>query len=133
VGNGYRVSAGLHRSGDGQIAQQIQLASGSHRDQWLALLAKHGVGYPKALHVIEVPGALVQATLGEPASAIGLEGVAANVLMFNMSPVQALRQTREGRSFVSHMLHGDMTLMPPGVPSHWSWNSRCDRLDLSLS
>jgi hypothetical protein len=86
-----------------------------HRDQWLALLDKYGVGPPKALHVIEVPGALVQATLGEPAGRIGLEGVPANVLMFNMSPVQGLRQTREGRSFVSDMLYGDMALMPRGV------------------
>jgi AraC family transcriptional regulator len=50
--------------------------------------------------------------------------------MFNISPVQGLRQTREGRSFVSDMLHGEMTLMPCGVPSQWSWNSACDRLDV---
>jgi AraC family transcriptional regulator len=53
--------------------------------------------------------------------------------MFNLSPVQALRQTREGHSFVSHMLHGDMTLMPSGIPSQWSWNSTCDRLDVIIS
>jgi len=50
--------------------------------------------------------------------------------MFNISPVQGLRQTREGRSFVSDMLHGEMILMPRGVPSQWSWNSACDRLDV---
>jgi AraC family transcriptional regulator len=53
--------------------------------------------------------------------------------MFNISPVQRLRQTREGRSFVSDMLHGEMTLMPHGVPSQWSWNSTCDRLDVIVS
>ena len=53
--------------------------------------------------------------------------------MFNLSPVQALRQTREGHSFMSHMLHGDMTLMPSGIPSQWSWNSTCDRLDVIIS
>jgi AraC family transcriptional regulator len=109
------------------------MPAASHRDQWLALLDKHGVGPPKALHVIEVPGAVVQATIGEPAGRLGLEGAPANVLMFNMSPVQGLRQTREGRSFVSDMLYGDMTLMPPGVPSQWSWNSACDRLDAIVS
>jgi len=50
--------------------------------------------------------------------------------MFNISPVQGLRQSREGRSFVSDILHGEMTLMPRGVPSQWSWNSACDRLDV---
>jgi AraC family transcriptional regulator len=57
----------------------------------------------------------------------------ANVLMFNVSPVQGLRQTREGRSFESDMLHGEMTLMPRGVPSQWWWNSACDRLDVLVS
>jgi len=104
-----------------------------HRAQWLALLDSQGVGSPKALHVIEVPGGLVQATIGEPPGRISLEGAPASVLMFNMSPVQALRQTREGRSFVSDMLHGEMTLMPCGVPSQWSWNGTCDRLDVIVS
>jgi AraC family transcriptional regulator len=62
-----------------------------------------------------------------------LEDVQANVLMFNLSPVQGLRQTREGRSFQSDMLHGEMTLLPSGVPSQWSWNSACDRLDVVVS
>ena len=99
----------------------------------MALLNEHGVGRPKALHVIEVHGGLVQATIGEPPGHIGLEGASANVLMFNMTPVQGLRQTRDGRSFVSDMLHGDMILMPRGVPSQWSWNSVCDRLDVIIS
>jgi AraC family transcriptional regulator len=113
--------------------QPIPHATASHRDQWLALLDKHDVRPPRALHVIELPGALVQATLGEPAGRISLGGAPANVLMFNMSPVQGLRQTREGRCFVSDMLYGDMTLMPCGVPSQWSWNSACDRLDVIVS
>jgi len=53
--------------------------------------------------------------------------------MFNISPVQGLRQTRDGRSFVSDMLHGEMTLMPRGLQSQWSWNSVCDRLDVIVS
>ena len=96
----------------------------------MALLENQGVGHPKVLHVIEVPGGLVQATLGEPPGRINLDGAPGNVLMFNMSPVQGLRQTRQGHSFVSDMLHGEMTLMPRGVPSQWSWNSVCDRLDV---
>ena len=113
--------------------QAIPHSTPSHRNQWLALLDQHGVGHPKALHVLEVPGGLVQATIGEPPGRLALDGAPANVLMFNMSPVQALRQTREGRSFVSDMLHGEMTLMPCGVPSQWSWNSSCDRLDVVVS
>jgi AraC family transcriptional regulator len=113
--------------------QGILQSTLNHRDQWLALLDHHGVGCPKALHVLEVPEGLVQATIGEPPGRLALDGAPANVLMFNMSPVQALRQTREGRSFVSDMLHGEMTLMPCGVPSLWSWNSSCDRLDVVIS
>src|SRR6516164_2135914 len=101
-----------------------------HRSHWLALLERYGVGHPKALHVIEAPGILVQTILDEPPGRISLEGSPGNVLMFNMSAVQGLRQTREGRSFVSNMLLGDMTLMPRGVPSQWSWKSACDRLDV---
>lgn len=104
----------------------------SHREQWLALLENQGVGRPKALQVVEVPGGLVQATTGEPPGRISLDGAPGSVLMFNISPVQGLRQTREGRSFVSDMLHGEMTLMPRGVPSQWSWNSVCDRLDVII-
>jgi AraC family transcriptional regulator len=115
------------------LDQTIPSSISSHRDQWLALLDQQGVGHPKALHVVEVPGGLVQATIGEPPGQIALDGAPANVLMFNMSPVQALRQTREGRSFVSDMLHGEMTVMPCGVPSQWSWNSSCDRLDVVIS
>lgn len=104
----------------------------SHRDRWLALLNKNGIGHPRALYAVEVPGGLVQATIGEPSGKMQLEAAPANVLMFNLSPVQALRQKREGRGFVSDMLRGEMTLMPAGVPSEWSWNSTCDRLDVAL-
>jgi AraC family transcriptional regulator len=61
-----------------------------------------------------------------------LEPAPANVLMFNLSPVQALRQGREGRFFVGDMLRGEMTLMPAGLASEWSWNSTCDRLDVAV-
>jgi AraC family transcriptional regulator len=115
------------------MREEIQHSASSHRDQWLALLETQGVGRPKALHVLEVPGGLVQATIGEPPGRISLEGAPGSVLMFNISPVQGLRQIREGRSFVSDMLHGEMTLMPRGVPSQWSWNSTCDRLDVIVS
>jgi len=112
--------------------QQV-LSQVNYRDQWLALLDRQGVGSPKSLQVIEVPAGLIQATLGEPSGRISLEGAPGNVLMFNLSPVQGLRQTREGRSFTSDVLHGEMTLMPAGVPSQWSWNSACDRLDVAIS
>ena len=113
--------------------QRSSNSTPSHREQWLALLERQGVGHPKVLHVVDVPGGLVQATLGEPPGRISLDGAPASVLMFNMSPVQGLRQTRQGRSFVSDMLHGEMTLMPRGVPSQWWWNSTCDRLDVIVS
>lgn len=113
--------------------QRLSNLTPSRREQWLALLSRHGVGHPKVLNVIEVPGGLVQATIGEPPGRISLAGAPSNVLMFNISPVQGLRQTREGRSSVSDMLHGEMTLMPQGVPSQWSWNSTCDRLDVIVS
>lgn len=113
--------------------QRLSNSTPSHREQWLALLDRHGVGHPKALNVVEVPAGLVQATMGEPPGRISLDGAPGGVLMFNISPVQGLRQTREGRSFVSDMLYGEMTLMPNGVPSQWSWNSTCDRLDVIVS
>ena len=113
--------------------ERIQHSESSHRDQWLAVLDKYGVGRPKALRVVGVPGGLVQATVGEPPGRIALDSTPASVLMFNISPVQGLRQIREGRSFLSDMLHGEMTLMPRGVPSRWSWNSTCDRLDVIVS
>ncbi len=112
--------------------RRILGSEAGHRDRWLALLDKYGVVHPKSLHLMEVPGGLVQATLGEPPGRICLDGTPGHVLMFNLSPVQALRQTR-GRSFTSNMLHGEMTLMPSGVPSQWSWNSTCDRLDVIIS
>jgi AraC family transcriptional regulator len=108
-------------------------AMAGYRQQWLALLDKYEVGHPKFLQVVEVSGGLAQATVGEPPGRIALEGAPANVLMFNVSPVQGLRQAREGRSFTSNMLHGEMTLMPSGVASKWSWNSTCDRLDVAIS
>ena len=104
----------------------------SHRNRWLALLEKNGVRRPKALYAAEVPGGLVQATIGEPGGQMQVEPAPAHVLMFNFSPVQALRQSREGRAFVSDMLQGEMTLMPAGVASEWSWNSTCDRLDVAV-
>jgi hypothetical protein len=110
--------------------KRISNSTPNHREQWLALLENQGVGRPKALSVVEVPSGIVQATIGEPHGRISLDGAPGSVLMFNISPVQGLRQTREGRSFVSDMLHGEMILMPRGVPSQWSWNSACDRLDV---
>lgn len=112
--------------------QQTFRSAASHRDQWLALLERQNVGHPRSLHVTEVPCGVVQVTAGEPPGHIRLEGAPANVLMYNLSPVQGLRQTREGHSSVSDMLHGEMTLMPCGVPSQWSWNSTCDRLDVMV-
>ena len=110
----------------------VERSTANLRDHWLALLEKNDVGHPRAFYFAEVPGGVVQATIGEPSGRMSLDAMPANVLMFNLSPVQALRQKREGREFVSDMLRGEMTLMPAGVPSEWSWNSRCDRLDIAL-
>jgi len=112
---------------------EIQQPAAGPREQWLDLLDQCGVGLPKSLRVVEVPGGAVQATAGEPPGRIALEGFPASVLMFNVSPVQRLRQAREGRAFVSDMLSGEMTLLPRGIASQWSWNSACDRLDVAFS
>lgn len=108
-------------------------AANAHRDQWLTRLHESGIGQPRALWAVGVSGAIVQATIGEPPGHLCLEGIPANVLMFNLSPVQALHQAREGRSLVNNMLCGEMTLMSRGTPSEWSWNSTCDRLDVVLA
>jgi AraC family transcriptional regulator len=105
----------------------------AYRDQWLALLEKNGVSRPLDLQVIAVPGVVAQITKGEPPGSLELDESPGNVLMVNLSPVQALRQVRNQRSFVSNMLSWDMTLMPRGTPSKWSWNSTCDRFDLVVS
>src|SRR5262249_24608521 len=92
-----------------------------------------GVGRPVVLQAIAVPGIAAQLTKGEPSGSLDLGESPGNVLMVNLSPVQALHQVRNQRSFVSDMLHWDMTLMPTGTRSKWSWNSTCDRLDLVVS
>ena len=105
----------------------------AYRDQWLALLEKNGVPHPTDLRVVAVPGVVVQLTRGEPSGSLELEESPGSVLMVNLSPVQALRQVRNQRLFVSNMLSWDMTLMPRGTRSKWSWNSTCDRFDVILS
>ena len=115
------------------MEQQLSNQAPSPRDYWLAVLDKNGVGHPKVLNMVEVPGGCVQATLGEPPGRISLEATPMSAVMCSMSPIQGLKQTREGRSFVSDVLRGELTLMPQGVPSQWSWNSTCDRLDVLVS
>src|SRR6516162_8175957 len=110
----------------------VELES-AYRDQWFALLDRNGVRRPAALQVIAVPGIVAQLTKGEPSGSLDLDESPGNVLMVNLSPVQALQQVRNQRSCVSDLLHWDMTLMPMGTPSKWSWNSSCDRLDLVVS
>jgi AraC family transcriptional regulator len=104
-----------------------------YRDQWLALLEKNGVRRPTDLAVLAVPGVVAQVTRGEPSGSLDLEESPGSVLMVNLSPVQALQQVRNQRSFVSNMLNWDMTLMPVGTRSKWSWNSTCDRFDVIFS
>ena len=114
------------------MRNEIQQPAVDAREPWLNLLDESGVGHPKSLRAVEVSGGVVQSTVGEPPGRIALEGLPASVLMFNVSPVQRLRQTREGRAFISDMLSGEMTLLPRGIPSEWSWNSVCDRLDVTF-
>jgi len=115
------------------MRNEIEQSGALRRQQWLRVLDVCGVGLPTSLRVVEVSGGLVQATVGEPPGRIALNSLPASVLMFNISPVQKLRQDRDGRSFVSDMLSGEMTLLPRGTPSEWSWNSKCDRLDVIIS
>ena len=105
----------------------------TYREQWLALLEKNGVRRPTDLQVLAVPGIVAQITKGEPSGSLELEESPGNVLMVNLTAVQALRQVRNQRCFVGNMLNWDMTLMPKGTPSTWSWNSTCDRFDLVVS
>src|SRR5262249_3185596 len=90
-------------------------------DKWFPLWDKNGVPRPVALQVIAVPGIVAQLTKGEPSGSLDLDESPGNVLMVNLSPVQTLLQVRNQRSFVSDMLHWDMTLMPRGTRSKWSW------------
>src|SRR5262249_22132687 len=115
------------------MRNEIQQPAVDTREQWLNLVNGWGVGHRKSLRTVEVLGGVVQATVGDPPGRIALEGLPASVLMFNVSPVQRLRQTREGRSFISDMLSGEMTLLSRGMPSEWSWDSICDRLDVTFS
>src|SRR5262249_7745677 len=64
----------------------------AYRDQWFALLDKNGVPRPVALQVIAVPGIVAQLTKGEPSGSLDLDESPGNVLMVNLSPVQALQQ-----------------------------------------
>src|SRR5215468_8338797 len=75
--------------------KRLSNSTPSQREQWLALLENQGVGRAKALSVVEVPGGLVQATIGEPPGRISLDGAPGSVLMFNISPVQGLRRRRQ--------------------------------------
>jgi hypothetical protein len=58
----------------GMDKQPLKITN-THRDQWMALLDKNGVRHPKALRVVEVPGGLVQATVGEPPGHLRLDSV----------------------------------------------------------
>lgn len=127
------LSRRLARFLAGNMKQTYLNPESVYRDQWLALLEKNGVSRPLELQVIAVPGIVAQITKGEPSGSLELGESPGNVLMVNLSPVQALRQVRNERSFVSNMLSWDMTLMPRGTPSRWSWNSSCDRFDLVVS
>jgi len=112
------------------MKRDYETPESAYHDQWLALLEKNGVRPPTDLQVVAVPGIVAQITKGEPSGSLELEESPGNVLMVNLSPVQALQQVRNQRSFVSNMLSWDMTLMPRGTRSKWSWNSDCDRFDL---
>jgi hypothetical protein len=54
--------------------QRLSKVTPGHRERWLALLDKQGVGRPQALGVVEAPGGLVPATVGEPPGRIRLDG-----------------------------------------------------------
>ena len=115
------------------IPHSVANPESAYRDQWLALLERNGVRRPTDLAVIAVPEIVVQLTRGEPSGSLELEESPGSVLMVNLSPVQALRQVRNQRLFVNNMLNWDMTLMPRGTRSKWSWNSTCDRFDVIVS
>jgi AraC family transcriptional regulator len=103
-----------------------------HRDKWLQTLDKNGVGHPKSLHVVELKESGLQATSGEPPGTVVLEPMVPHVLVVNMSQTQRMAQERNGRRFEGDLLRGEMSLMPRGTPSQWSWQKECDRLDVMI-
>jgi AraC family transcriptional regulator len=103
-----------------------------HRDKWLATLDKHGIGHPKSLHVVDLDQGGVQATSGEPPGTVLLEALHPHVLVVNMSRTQHMGQERNGRRFEGDLLRGEMSLLPRGTPSKWSWREPCDRLDVMI-
>jgi AraC family transcriptional regulator len=43
-----------------------------------------------------------------------------------------MAQERNGRRVEGDMLRGEMSLMPGGSPSKWTWTKQCDRLDVMI-
>jgi AraC family transcriptional regulator len=103
-----------------------------HGAKWLAVLDKHGIGHPKSLHTVELQLGGVQATSGEPPGMVALDPFYPHVLVVNMSQTQHMSQERNGRRFEGDLLRGEMSLMPSGTPSKWSWRTACDRLDVMV-
>ncbi len=84
----------------------FQTAAG-YRERWLALLDKNGVGHPKVLCTVEVPGKLVQATVGEPPGLIlgrGMRDNPANLRAFAISDAE--RRSRALARFFRPVLRG---------------------------
>jgi hypothetical protein len=93
-----KVLFGQKSYGANIMKQDTDLES-AYRDQWLALLDWNGVRRPAALQVIAVPGIVAQLTKGEPSGSLDLDESPGNVLMVNLSPVQALQQVSQPAFF----------------------------------
>jgi AraC family transcriptional regulator len=114
------------------MTQEILPAKPDHREKWFATLDKYGVGHPKSFHFVDLDCGGLQATSGEPPGTVHLEPMYPHVLVVNMSRTQRMAQERNGRRFEGDLLRGEMSLLPRGTPSTWSWQSECDRLDVMI-
>lgn len=101
-------------------------------NKWLDILARNGVPPPRAYRSLGITRGGVQSTAGEQSGTLRLPAFAAHTLMVNMSHRQHMHQKRDGRAFESDMLRGEMSLMPRGTPSEWSWRDECNRLDIMI-
>jgi AraC family transcriptional regulator len=108
------------------------MASTIHHDKWLSVLDQHGIPPPRAYHYLPLARGSVQTTEGELPGVVRLPEFGAHALVVSMTNLQHMRQKREGSIFESDMLRGEMSLMPRGTPSEWSWKHECDRLDVMV-
>ena len=104
----------------------------AHNEKWLSVLVQNGIPRPRAYHYVPLSRGSAQATEGEMPGTVRLPEFDAHALVVSMANLQHMRQKRDGRVFESDMLRGEMSIMPRGTPSEWTWKHECDRLDVMI-